>query len=169
MKDNLKQCQAKYSESKKALETYREERGKPEASAVAEIEQHLETFNASKAAYHGGDFNGVSCRRIVGKAKEVSEGVRKILIRKKNENYEDTTINKKLKELEQTLGLLDAAFAYLSILHPTDDEKLKAREAVEALSKHWRSIGLSVTLKAHVLECHICDFHEKWGVGDKEE
>ena len=136
---------------------------------VAEIEQHLELFNASKAAYHGGDFNGVSCRRIVGKAKEVSEGVREILIRKKNENCEDTTINKKLKELEQTLGLLDAAFAYLSILHPTDDEKLKAREAVEALSKHWRSIGLSVTLKAHVLECHICDFHEKWGVRDKEE
>ncbi len=25
LKDNLKQCQAKYSESKKALETYREE------------------------------------------------------------------------------------------------------------------------------------------------
>ena len=80
----------------------------------------------------------MSCRRIVGKAKEVSEGVREILIRKKNENCEDTTINKKLKELEQTLGLLDAAFAYLSILHPTDDEKLKAREAVEGLSKHWR-------------------------------
>ncbi len=65
--------------------------------------------------------------------------------------------------------MLDAAFAYLSILHPTDDEKLKAREAVEALSKLWRSIRLSATLKTRVRECHICDFHEKWGVGDKEE
>ncbi len=42
MKDNIKECQTKYSESKKALEKYKEERGKPEASAVAEVEQHLE-------------------------------------------------------------------------------------------------------------------------------
>jgi hypothetical protein len=43
LKDNIKECQTKYSESKKkALEKYREERGKPEASAVAEVEQHLE-------------------------------------------------------------------------------------------------------------------------------
>jgi hypothetical protein len=100
--------------------------------------------------------------------------VREILIRKKNKNCEDTTINQKLKEIEQTLGLLDAAFAYLSILHPTDDEKLKAREAVEALSKHWRKHrtecdfkSTRATLKAIMLECHICDFHEKWGLWDK--
>jgi hypothetical protein len=42
LKDNIKECQTKYSESKKALEKYKEERGKPEASAVAEVEQHLE-------------------------------------------------------------------------------------------------------------------------------
>jgi hypothetical protein len=40
---------------------------------------------------------------------------------------------------------------------------------VEALSKQWRDIGLSVTLKAHVMEQHIVPFNNKYGLGDKEE
>jgi hypothetical protein len=44
-----------------------------------------------------------------------------------------------------------------------------AREAIDALSKNWRKMGLSIRLKAHVMEVHTSDFHDKWGVGDKEE
>jgi hypothetical protein len=41
--------------------------------------------------------------------------------------------------------LLDAAFAYLNILHPTDEEKEKAQQAVETLMKYWREeAGLSI-------------------------
>ncbi len=71
--------------------------------------------------------------------------------------------------LKTTLGLLDAAFAYLNIYHPTSDEKSKTKEAIDYLAKHWRHVGLSVTLKAHVLEKHVCDFNEKLGAGGKEE
>ncbi len=39
-----------------------------------------------------------------------------------------------------------------SILYPTEEDKIKAREAVDALSRHWRKTGLRVTLKAHVVE-----------------
>jgi hypothetical protein len=35
---------------------------------MAEIEEQLEKFHASRAAYYGGDFDGVSCRRIFGNA-----------------------------------------------------------------------------------------------------
>ena len=49
------------------------------------------------------------------------------------------------------------------------NKKKRAREAVEAISKNWRMMGLSISLKAHVLEKHTCDFHDEWGVGDKEE
>jgi hypothetical protein len=168
IKDTYQGCQLALSECKKKLENYQPERGKPEASIVAEIEEHLEKFHALRAAYHGGDFNGVSCRRIVGIANEVSNGVREILLRKKDNECIDASINKKVDQFEQTLGLLDAAFSYLSILQPTEDEK-KAREAVDALSKNWRETGLSISLKVHVMEAHTCDFHEKWGIGDKEE
>jgi hypothetical protein len=30
-------------------------------------------------------------------------------------------------------------------------------------------VGHNVTLKAHIMEKHVCGFNEKWGVGDKEE
>jgi hypothetical protein len=45
----------------------------------------------------------------------------------------------------------------------------KAREASQALSRKWREVGLSISLKAHVMELHTCDFNDKFGVGDKEE
>jgi hypothetical protein len=40
----------------------------------------------------------------------------------------------------------------MNIPHPTDEEKIKARYAEEALSKQWRDIRLSITLKA----LHYC-------------
>jgi hypothetical protein len=43
-----------------------------------------------------------------------------------------------MDNVENTLGLLDAAFAYLNILHPTDKEKEKAQQAVKTLLKYWR-------------------------------
>jgi hypothetical protein len=80
----------------KKIESYREERGKPEASIVAEIEEHLEKYHASRAAYHGGDFNGVSCRKIVSNAKKVCDEVREILLRKKMKNVMRQQLQKKL-------------------------------------------------------------------------
>jgi hypothetical protein len=65
--------------------------------------------------------------------------------------------------------LLDAAFAYLNIYYPNDIEKQQAREAVNALSQYWRKLGLGITLKAHIMEHHVCSFNDKYGVGDKEE
>jgi hypothetical protein len=56
---------------KKILEQYGHERGNLEASIIVEIEQLLEKFDASRAAYHGGNFNGVACRRIVGNANKI--------------------------------------------------------------------------------------------------
>ena len=61
------------------------------------------------------------------------------------------TIHKKVYEVQQLLGLLDAAFAYLNIYYPNEEEKAKAREAVDALSQYWRKLGLAITLKAHVM------------------
>jgi hypothetical protein len=168
-KEKVKECQTAHSELKKKLSDLKAERGKPEASIVAEVELYLETLKITRASYHGGDYNGVCCRRLVGNSKIISDEVRKILITKKNELCEDTTIDKKMDEVEQLLGLLDAAFAYLNTFYPNDLEKQKAREAVAALSSYWRKLGLSITLKAHVMEQHACHFNDLFGTGDKEE
>jgi len=62
---------------------------------VAEIELYLESLNITRAAYHGGDFNGVCCRRLVASSDNVAKTTREILIAKKDERCEETTINKK--------------------------------------------------------------------------
>ena len=82
-KDKVKDCQAAYAASKKKLADYKAERGKPEASIVAEIKLYLEKLKISRAAYHGGDFNGVCCRRIVGNSKAIANNVQVILKAKK--------------------------------------------------------------------------------------
>jgi hypothetical protein len=56
-------------------------------------------------------------------------------------NCDQEVIKKQMTKFEQTLGLLDASFAHLSILYPTDEEKERAREAVTALSKNSREVG----------------------------
>ena len=168
-KGKVKMAQAEHAKCKVNLETYRVQRGKPEASILTEVEQLLESFKISSAAYHGGEFNGVCCRRLVANAKVITDEVRGILFRKKDESCETDEIQSKIDALEALLGLIDAAFAYLNIDHPTEDEKKKARESVDALSHYWRSVGLSVTLKAHVMEKHVSEFNDKWGIGEKEE
>jgi hypothetical protein len=41
---------------------------------------HLEKYNASsRAAYHGGDYNSISCQRIVGNSAEIASGIKTIL------------------------------------------------------------------------------------------
>ncbi len=71
---------------------------------MAEVELYLETLKITRASYHGGDYNGVCCQRLVGNSKIISDEVRKILITKKNELCEDTTIDKKMDEVEQLLS-----------------------------------------------------------------
>ncbi len=101
-------------------------RGKPASSIVADLELTLAAFYVSRAAYHGGDFNGVCCRRIVQSAKPICDEIRPVLVLKREQSCEEMMIHKKMDNIENTLGLLDAAFAYLNILHPTDEEQEKA-------------------------------------------
>jgi hypothetical protein len=101
---------------------------------------HLEKYNASHAAYHGGDYNGVSCRRIVGNSTEIASGIKTILESKKDERCDQATIDKKVNELAHTLGLIDAAFFYQNIPHPSDEEKKSKPSCqcfIKALEEHW--------------------------------
>jgi len=168
-KENVKKSQVNISALKKIVATCREERGKPEASISADIETVLEKYKVSRAAYHGGDYNGVSCRRIVGNSSDIMQDITSVLQAKKDNSCSADEINEKMQQLDLTLGLLDAAFYYLNIPHPNNEEKERASEAVKALSSQWRKNKLSVTLKAHVMEQHVVPCNNKYGLGDKEE
>jgi hypothetical protein len=57
------------------LKNLRIQLGKPEALIMAEVEQLLEGFKISSKAYHGSEFNGVCCRRLVANAKVFSDEI----------------------------------------------------------------------------------------------
>jgi hypothetical protein len=115
IKDSFKIVQGAYKECKKKVEEMKAARGKPETSIVADLELTLAKYHVSHAAYHGGVFNGVCCRRIVGSAKPICDEIRAILGSKRDRSCEKIIVYNKMDNFENTLGLLDASFAYLNI------------------------------------------------------
>jgi len=167
---NFKDAQEAHKNAKKALEDMKAARGKPESSISVDIEVTLAKFLISRASYHGGDFNGVCCRRLVQNADEVISEIKPVILSKREKICEELTVCKKLDILQNALGLLDAVFAHLNKINPTPEEKLLTREAIQTLMKFWRNtLQMSVSLKGHIMEKHVCDFNDNCGVGDKEE
>jgi hypothetical protein len=78
--------------------------GKPESSLLSDIELLLEKLNFQCESYHGGDFNGVCCQRIVGNTANKFKELRTLLKNKKDESCEESTIDKKLDKLEMISG-----------------------------------------------------------------
>jgi len=166
----FKKAQETLKQRKKHLEELKTARGKAHSSITSDIELTLGKFCISRTSYHGGDFNGVCCRRLVQHAADIILDIKPILLAKKENACKETEVEEKLEKVENTLGLVDAAFYYLNVLHPTEDEKQEARQAVQTLMTYWRNkAGLTVSLKGHVMEKHACDFNDACGLGDKEE
>lgn len=59
--------------------------------------------------------------------------------------------------------------AALMVIYPTKEEKDKAHVLSIKTMLLWQSLGFSVTLKAHIVDHHICDFNDKHGIGDKDD
>jgi hypothetical protein len=127
-KEKVKNFQKQLTESKNVLAALKAERGKPEASLVAEIELLLDNFNISRASYHGGDYNGVCCRRLANNCNTIAEESKIIVLAKKDARCDEATVNKKVDEIEQLLGLLDAAFALTLILSILIQTRKKGHE-----------------------------------------
>jgi hypothetical protein len=89
-----------------------------------------------------------------------------IIKMKKDSKCECITIDDKLDESEHTLGLLDAAFAYLNVPCPNDKDRKNASEAASAPSNQWRKLGCNITLKTHIMEKYVCELNNKFGIGD---
>ena len=121
---NFKDAQEAHKNAKKALEDMKAARGKPESSISVDIEVTLAKFLISRASYHGGDFNGVCCRRLVQNADEVISEIKPVILSKRERSCEELTVHKKLDILQNALGLLDAVFAHLNKINPTPEEKL---------------------------------------------
>jgi hypothetical protein len=65
LEEEKKMKRAAFSAAKKDLKEIRSKKSKADRPTRSEIQNILEKFDISYAAYHGGDLNGVCARRLM--------------------------------------------------------------------------------------------------------
>jgi hypothetical protein len=172
--ESLKYVRDAAKEKKKLLEA--EEKEFPMASRAvrAVIEQDfLKPNGVDRAAHHGGDLTGPSVRNLMSKADLIFGGIKEYLISKTL--VEEEEIIDRCNRTATCLTLFDGLFSsiYKTTEQVNEDFEGALAEARDFATKavaSWRSLGLSVTLKAHIAEDHVCgqirDYH---GIGDYNE
>ena len=84
-----------------------------------------------------------------------------IVLANKGDSFPIQTAIQKMEQVKESLDLLDTAFTYyLNIIGWMDEGKQRARESMSILLAHWKFTGHSVSLKAHVMEKHVCTYNE---------
>jgi hypothetical protein len=173
--DSLKYVREQGRAQKRHLET--EEKEFPMASRRLRsvIEQdHLKPHGIDRAAHHGGDLTGPSVRNLMSNAEVIFGGIKKFLIDETLGDQEAEIINR----CDRTATCLSLFDGLISHIYKTSEQVkadpegtlAKAKEfSIKALAS-WRSLGLSVTLKAHACEDHVCNqIRDFGGIGDYNE
>ena len=176
VKDGQKDVDKNRALLKKAKDnvlTLRASRGWSPESIETAIEQILKAINVHAEAYHGGDFNGKSCRLLLDNTKSVMDQITVVVVerRRKESEESDACVFDVMKNYENLMGKLDAVLAQLTIINPSEDKIRELESMVNSFMKLWRDLGISVTTKAHLIEDHIVDqTRSLCGVGgDKAE
>jgi hypothetical protein len=112
----------------------------------------------------------VPCRNLVRNIKDIIKEVEVVVLREKVDDVPVEEAKKKLDDFLQLCGMIDAVFAALYIIYPTEVEISDAERKVITLMKLWRAQGHSMTLKTHILEHHMIQkMRYLMGLGDKDE
>ena len=166
--ESLKYVRDAARAKKKLLET--EEKDFPMASRAirAVIEQdHLKPNGVDRAAHHGGDLTGPSVQNLMRKADAIFEGIKEFLIAEilasnTTSGAQEVEIADRCDRTAMCLKLFDGL---ISITYKTSEQVNEDLEGTLANATDysakamasWRSLGLSVTLKAHLGEDHVCN------------
>ena len=128
-------------------------------------------------AFHGGEMNGVCCKRLLQHINEIFDIIKKIAT-KRLQHQIHAGVNRCLfQELTSCFELyhnlfrtLDHTFSLLRIPGPNEEEIDDIRKSLLVLESLWREIKISITPKAHVMFVHtleqVIDFD---GIADKVE
>ena len=81
----MKAKRANYLSAKKSFKELRIKKAKSDWPVRVEVEDILEKFEISAAAYHGGDLNGVCARQLMANAKIIFEDIQAYLLRYEND------------------------------------------------------------------------------------
>jgi hypothetical protein len=144
-------------------------------SIRAAIEDIWKSHGIDKGAYFGGDaMIGEGTRILMGQRDSISGAIKEMILNLPEEQ-------KKIKEARiwmildlhtQLLGHLDSLFSICTVrrFHLTNQQEKDAVGHRDRIMALWRGLGISVTIKLHIIEDHIVDhLLDKKGFGDLTE
>jgi hypothetical protein len=130
-------------------------------------------------AFHGGAFNGVDCRRFLNEVDDIMDAIRKESAERLRKNIEKhpeqvkitrKILEDKLDSYTKLFSTMDAVFSLLRTPAPTDLEKQQAKESIKVFETLWLELGISITVKAHILFDHAMDhLNKQGGIADRVE
>ena len=128
------------SKTRKDVKTAKTERLKKDGGISSKAEQILfEEANVNKAAYHGGQFEGGSCIRILDNNSKIMEELKSVcdlhlqIPREHRDSCSQEELDAQFKMISNLFLALDAAFSLLRLVKPTDDEIKETKKAVSVL------------------------------------
>ena len=151
----LETLKKKRKTTKEQLQEFRRARKRNEDGIEKLIADIYHDYHIEREAYHGGDFNGVCIRRWMAQAEDILKRISTLLkAEKREDSVSDEVIDERTDAYAVLLTCLDGAFSVLRSKNPGLAEVETATASIQSSMNRWRSMGLSVTPKAHVLESH---------------
>ena len=155
----------------KAKEKERQHGGGRTKQIRRKIEDILKTYKIDRGAHHGGDLVGGACRLLMKHASLIFDDIKYLLltINECDRAAPNHEIEEQCGIYTEALGQFDALLALLRISNGkvTEADIVNARKHAKKAMESWRKLGLSVTMKAHLLEDHVIAMMARLnGIGD---
>ena len=178
--ERIKTSKATVSAAKKKLTKAKEGRNYKEKPTKLELNNIFEKYGITPQQYHSGAFVGNHVRKFMEHAKklldEISDLFKSCGDRRKTKNETEAMSDEDIeKQIGTFADLLVFADTIYSTCHRpagtlTDEELEDVHETIEIFSKMWRVAGLSITIKAHIIEAHLIDYLRRFrGLGEYDE
>ena len=134
--------------------------------------------NIRPEAYFAGALNGMSCQRLVQRSEEIMKRLSELCLETHSQRNDDwgyeqistEELTNKLNLYTTLFGVLDVVFSLIRQPAPTEGEIKKLEFMIGVLEMLWRTVELSVTVKAHILFKHVvAQVKQFGGIADKVE
>jgi hypothetical protein len=140
---------------------------------VLRIEEEIyHAWSIRRPSYHGGDFVGTTCRLLMAQAESVVGSIGDLLVAVPSADRATGVTDEELQQFTAAITrLLQYADAIFGIARKGEREVSQAdhincAQYVSRFCRLWRLIGLSTTIKFHILEDHLLG---KLGNGERLE
>ena len=171
---------AKEATIKKGVKEAKEDRIGDEDGIDTKINEILRRrAHITPQAFHGGQLNGVDCRRLLNQLEGIIEEIKEVAEERLSNNIDKfpndveismSELRNKLDSYSNLFSVMDVVFSLLRTPAPTEEEVKEAEEAIFVLQTMWKALDISETVKAHILFVHTIEqFQRVGGIADRVE